>query len=105
MASQLSHDLLAEAVDRALAGERHQRHLARLRWLEANRRARWNGETNDARALADDVGRRRHLARMPWLEANRRARWNGETHAARVLAVEVERGIGLEEMIVTAHLD
>src|SRR5262249_37485555 len=70
-ALQLAHHILAEPVDRALAGERDQRDLAGL----------------------------------PRLEPHRRAGGDVEPHAARLSAIELQRRVGLEEMIVRAHLD
>src|SRR6185437_15243003 len=49
---KLAHHVLAEAVDGTLAGERDERHLARLPRLEAYRRAGGDGEPHAARLLA-----------------------------------------------------
>src|SRR5262247_1706253 len=68
---ELAHHVLPESIDRTLAGECHQRDLARL----------------------------------PGLEAHRGAGRDVEPHAARLGAVKLQRRIGLEEMIVRAHLD
>src|SRR5579872_7115817 len=56
--SQPSHHVLAETVDRALAGERDERDLARLARLETNRRARGNVEPHTARSSAVELQRR-----------------------------------------------
>src|SRR6202011_6282436 len=62
--SEFAHDVLAKAVDRALACERHQRHLAALARLEAHRRAGRDVEAHAARLLAIEFERRVGLEEM-----------------------------------------
>src|SRR5205823_1336019 len=68
---QFPHHLLTKAVHLALAGERDQRHVARLAGFEAHGRT------------GRDI----------------------EPHATRLSAIEFESRIGLEEMVMRAHLD
>src|ERR1700719_3708264 len=62
--SELAHDVLTEAVDRALAGERDERHLAALAGLEAHRRPGRDVEAHAARLLAIEFERRVGLEEM-----------------------------------------
>src|SRR5262245_28021207 len=55
-------------------------------------------------ALAGECDQR-DLTRLAGLEAHRGAGRNVETHAARLGAIEFQRRVGLEEMVVRAHLD
>src|SRR5947199_4339639 len=71
IASQLAHDVAAEAADGGLAGECDELHVAGLAGLEADRGA------------GGDV----------------------EADAAGFPAVELQGRVGLEEMIVRAHLN
>src|SRR5262245_53137187 len=71
IASQLAHDVAAKTVDRALACERHELHVAGLAGLEAD-----GGAGGDV-----------------------------EAHAAGLFPLEFQRGIGLEEVVVRAHLN
>src|ERR1700750_831068 len=71
IASQLAHDVAAEAVDHAFSRERDELHVAGLAGLEAD-----GGAGGDV-----------------------------EAHAAGLPAVEFQRGVGLEEMVVRAHLN
>src|SRR6202035_5306487 len=56
--SELSHDVLAEAIDGALAGDGDQRNVARLPRLEAHRSPGRNVEPHAARLLAVEAQRR-----------------------------------------------
>src|SRR3974390_895351 len=62
--SQLPHHLAAEAVDRALARERHELHLASLPGLEPHRRAGGDIEPHAARFFAVEFQRRIGLEEM-----------------------------------------
>src|SRR5262249_54006777 len=62
--SYLPHPVPAKAVDPALAGERAQRHLARLPGLEPHRRASRNVEPHAARLPAVERQRRIGLEEM-----------------------------------------
>src|SRR5437868_14347218 len=57
MASQPAHDVAAEAVDRALAGERDELHIAGLAGLEADGGAGGDVEAHAARFLAVEFQR------------------------------------------------
>src|SRR6185312_10174240 len=61
---KLAHHVLAEAVDGTLAGERDERHLARLPRLEAHRRAGGDGEPHAARLLPLELQGRIGLEEM-----------------------------------------
>ncbi|KIU01525.1 hypothetical protein QU38_01175, partial [Staphylococcus aureus] len=61
---QLAHHVAAEAVDRALAGKRHQPHLAALARLEPHRGAGCDIKAHAARLLAIERQRRIGLAEM-----------------------------------------
>src|SRR6516165_1143039 len=63
-ALELSHHVLPEPVDRALAGERNKRDLARLPRFEAHRGAGGDIEPHAARFLAVEFQRRIGLEEM-----------------------------------------
>src|SRR6516165_356350 len=63
-ALELSHHVLPEPVDRALAGERNKRDLARLPRFEAHRGAGGDIEPHAARFLAVELQRRIGLEEM-----------------------------------------
>src|ERR1043166_1615290 len=62
--SELAHDLLAEAVNRAFAGERHESHLAGLAGLEPHGGSGGDVEAHAARLLAVERERRISLEEM-----------------------------------------
>src|ERR1700730_14778944 len=62
--SQLAHHVAAKAVDDALAGERHQLHVARLPRLEPHRGAGGDIEPHAARLFAVELQRRIGLEEM-----------------------------------------
>src|SRR5262249_15385347 len=62
--SELSHHVLPEPVDHALAGERNERDLARLPGFKANRGAGGDVESHAARLLAVEFQRRIALEEM-----------------------------------------
>src|ERR1700722_2434584 len=64
MRLELAHDFLTETIDRALAGKRDQRDLARLPRLEAHRGAGRDVEAHAARLLAIELERRIGLEEM-----------------------------------------
>src|SRR5216683_2099581 len=57
---------------------------------------------HDSRAAVSDEA---HLARLARLEAHRGAGGDVEAEAPRLVALEAERRVGLEEMVMRAHLD
>src|SRR3989442_13119612 len=63
-ASELSHPVLPESVDRALAGERNERDLARLPRFKAHRGAGSDIEPHAARLFAIEFQRRIGLEEM-----------------------------------------
>src|SRR5215467_3526413 len=63
-ASEFSHHVLPEPVDRALAGERNERDLARLPGFKAYRGASGDIESHAARLLAIEFQRRIGLEEM-----------------------------------------
>src|ERR1700693_986365 len=64
MRLELAHDFLTKTIDRALAGKRDQRDLARLPRLEAHRSAGRDVEAHAARLLAIELERRIGLEEM-----------------------------------------
>src|SRR4030095_12617262 len=64
LGSELSHHALTKPVNRALAGERNQRDLARLSRFEAHRRPGGNIEPHAARLFAVELERRIGLEKM-----------------------------------------
>src|SRR6185503_8969380 len=63
-ALQLPHYVLAEPIDRPLAGERDERHVARLAGLEAHGGARRDVEPHAARSFPVELQRRVGLEEM-----------------------------------------
>src|ERR1700733_3162928 len=61
---ELSHNILAETVDRTLSGQRDEGNLARLPRLEADRRARGAIEPHATRSLAVEFQRRIGIKEM-----------------------------------------
>src|SRR5262249_25007112 len=59
-----SHHFLAEPINRALSGERHQRHFAGLAGLEPRGRAGCDVEPHSAGLLAVELERRIDLEEM-----------------------------------------
>src|SRR5215469_10813445 len=104
MRSKLSHHVLAEAVHRALAGERDQRDLAGLPGLEAHRGARRDVEPHAARLLAIELQRRIGLEEMivrADLDRPVAGVGDGERHG---LATGVEGDLaGLDEQLARDH--
>src|SRR5262249_38790409 len=105
MRLELAHDVLAEAVHGAFAGERHQRDLARLTGLEAHRRAGPHIGPHAARLLAIEPERRIGLEEMIM-----RADLNGPVarvsdRERRGLAARVERKVaGFDEELAGGHV-
>src|SRR5690242_17010105 len=102
---ELPHDVLAEAVDRALADERDERHLAALARLEAHRRAGRDVETHAAGFLALEMERRVGLEEMI-MRADLDRPVAGVGHSqCHGLAAGVERDLALfDEHLTGNHL-
>src|SRR5262249_17338655 len=100
LASEFSHHVLAEAVDRSLAGERHQRHLARLSRLETHGGAGGDVESHAARLFAIEFQRRVGLEEMIMrADLDRPVAAVGDGQRHRLAA-----GIGLDLAVLDEHL-
>src|SRR5262249_13248041 len=103
--SEFTHHILSKPVHGALAGERDQRHLARLSRLEAHGRSGRDVEPHAARLLAIELQRRVGLEEMivrsdldrPVAGVGRRQRHG--------LAAGIERDVaGLDEELAGGHV-
>src|SRR6516225_4496122 len=99
-ASEFSHHVLPEPVDRALAGERNERDLARLPGFEAHRGAGGDIEPHAARLLAVEFQRRIGLEEMIMrADLDRPIAGIGDRQAQRLAA-----GVDLDLVVFDEHL-